>query len=501
MNKWMLTAWLLGPFAVVGALALLFAMNPSEGRRNPHKLIPDGPGDFTPATPAPSEHEIPTPIPAPISNIGTPSLALPSPHSLSFSAQPESKPASNMVTPESLPQGFIIVVDDKQKVATNDSPIYLASNHSGWNPADPKWKLSPRSDMRWQIVVDKLKLDSRMSFKFTRGSWETVETTADLKDVDNRMLPLVDAGKLKEGEKPIIELTIESWRDKRPWEPGLVALNRYRPISVAPKGGTLRRLEVVGGGTEASPGVSLWRDALVWLPPGYYDPANAAHDYPVLYLQDGQNVFEKLPTVPAEWGVDETALRLIRQGTIEEIVIVAIPHAFAGRREEYAPTKMFDDAGVGAPAYTKFLVEEVMPRVERAFRVKRGAEYTGIGGSSMGALVSLYAATEHPELFGKVIVFSPALMARDQAPLRFFEGRTKWPDLVYFVMGGKEAGTDPADEALNRQYLDAAKSFDRLLESKVLLHKTTIDPGAVHNEVSWNKWMESALSFCFPRRE
>lgn len=476
MNKWMLTAWLMGPLAVVAGLAVMFKMNT--------KPIRD---------PSPSPHVIPAPLPE---HAATPN---PAPSAGAIVAIPADLSQPTMVEPESLPQGFIIVVDDKQKVATNDSPIYLASNHSGWNPADPAWKLAPRSDMRWQIVVDKLKLDSRMSFKFTRGSWDNVETTADLKDVDNRMLPLVDKSKLKEGEKPIIELSVESWRDKRPWEPGLVALNRYRPISVAK--GTLRRLEVVGGGTQASPGVSLWRDALVWLPPGYYDPANANHLYSVLYLQDGQNVFEKLPSVPGEWGADEAAARLLANHTIEDLIIVAIPHAFAGRREEYAPTEMFDDAGAGAAAYTRFLVDEVMPRVERAFRVKRGSEYTGIGGSSMGALVSLYAATEHPELFGKVICFSPALMIKNNAPFEFFKTRTKWPDLVYFVMGGKEAGTDPADEPLNQKYVAIARDFDKLLEAKVLMHKTTIDPGAAHNEQSWNKWMEGALSFCFARKD
>ncbi len=492
MNKWMLTAWLMGPVAVVVGLAIMFKMNPDAGKREVSKFDPEA-----------SRSVIPIPLHESASGTGlqydirVPELAKPvaSPNAAGEVAVTQPK----MVEPESLPQGFIIVVDDKQKVATNDSPIYLASNHSGWNPADANWKLSPRSDMRWQIVVEKLKLDSRMSFKFARGSWDNVETTVELKDVENRMLPLVDASKLKAGEKPIIELTVENWRDKRPWEPGLVALNRYRPIDV--KKGTIRRLEVVGGGTEASPGVSLWRDALVWLPPGYDDPARAQHEYCVLYLQDGQNVFEKLPTVPGEWGVDETAARLLSNATIEDLIVVAIPHAFAGRREEYAPTKMFDDAGAGAAAYTRFLVEEVMPRVERAFRVKRGAEFTGIGGSSMGALVSLYAATEHPELFGKCICFSPALMINDAAPLKFFQTRTQWPDVVYFVMGGKEAGSDPADEPLNQRYVEAAGKFDALLTQRALVHKTTIDPGAVHNEQSWNKWMEGALSFCFARRE
>src|SRR5688572_4507807 len=104
--------------------------------------------------------------------------------------QPAAQPT--MVEPESLPQGFVILVEDKAKLANTTSPIHLASSHNGWNPSDPAQRLTPRSDGRWQIVINKPKLDSRIAFKFTRGNWSTVEVSEDLADIKDRLLPNVD---------------------------------------------------------------------------------------------------------------------------------------------------------------------------------------------------------------------------------------------------------------------------------------------------------------------
>ncbi|MBC7815352.1 MAG: hypothetical protein IAG10_00470 [Planctomycetaceae bacterium] len=295
---------------------------------------------------------------------------------------------SKLVQPESLPQGFILVVTDKSGAAKSDSPIYLASNHNGWNPLDPAWKLTQRSDGKWQIVLPKPKLDSRMAFKFTRGNWDAEELDAKFGKIENRSLPKVDASKLAADEKPIIELSIEQFSDKAPKDAATSAKDPYRAINAT---GTIRRVEVVGGG------VPLTRDLLVWLPPGYDDAANVNRRYPVLYLQDGQNIFEKLPSVPGEWEADETATRLIAENAIEPIIIVGIPNAGAMRAAEYSPIDILEGVTAKGDAYVDFLEREVVRRVERAFRVKGGADNTAIGGSSLGGVISIYAATRHPE--------------------------------------------------------------------------------------------------------
>ncbi|MBX3404772.1 MAG: alpha/beta hydrolase [Phycisphaeraceae bacterium] len=397
---------------------------------------------------------------------------------------------ARMVQPESLEQGFIIVVTDKSKTASANSPIFMASSHNGWNPADQKMKLTPRSDMRWQIIWEKPKLDSRIGFKFTRGNWDTVEVAPDFADIDNRLLPEVDATKLAPGEKPVIELEIETWRDKRAWEPAQQAANPYREIKVS--AGTLRRLDVAGGG------IVTRRDLLVWLPPGYDDPANAQRRYPVLYMQDGQNLFEKHPGIPAEWGMDETAARLIAEQKIEPLIIVGIPHAGAARASEYLPLSVLDGVEPRGKQYIEFLSREVIPRVERAFRVRTGRDSRGIGGASLGGLIALEAATELPGTFGKVLAESVPLPLGNNAVFRHFGAKPNWPLLVYFGMGGREAGDNAA---MNERYTDGAGAFKELLAGRGLAAaraRVVIDETARHDEAAWAARLPAALQFLFP---
>lgn len=409
-----------------------------------------------------------------------------------------------LVQPESLEQGFIIVVEDKSKKASTDSPIHMPSSHNGWNPADPKMKLEPRSDMRWQIVWSKPVLDSRVAFKFARGTWDLVETDEKFEDIENRLLPLVDVSKLAPGEKPIIELVVESWRDSRPWEPARLATNPYRPISVSE--GSIRRLEVTGGGA-TGPGMAgvggFTRDLLVWLPPGYDDAANATRTYPVLYLQDGQNVFEQLPGVPGEWQADETAARLIREGKIEPLIIVGIPNAGGQRSNEYLPAPVLDGVEPRADAYIRFLTGQVLPRVERAFRVKTGPEHTFIGGASFGAVISLEAATRHPEIFGGVLLESLPMLSKERMLFKHFSAKKAWPNKVYFGMGGREAGDAPESRGLNEQYTASATAFGELLRGAGLgpdRFKLVIDPEGYHNEPAWAERFGPALEWLVPAK-
>src|SRR5262249_44438223 len=102
--------------------------------------------------------------------------------------------SADMVKPESLPQGFIIVVEDKAKLANVSSPVFIAGTFNGWSAGDTKFKLTPQSDMRWRIEFPKWTGGSDFNFKFTRGSWELEELQEDLTPPTNRSLPLVDAG-------------------------------------------------------------------------------------------------------------------------------------------------------------------------------------------------------------------------------------------------------------------------------------------------------------------
>ncbi|MFI4894527.1 MAG: hypothetical protein ACIAQ0_14025, partial [Phycisphaerales bacterium JB058] len=133
-----------------------------------------------------------------------------------FSVLPGGAQAQDEVQPETLPQGFIIVVDDPQRIASEGQPIYIGTNHGNWHPGNPVFKMSPRSDGKWQLILDQPTNPGRMQFKFTRGSWETVEVDEDGEQIENRVLPKIDPAKYDDGSRPIFEFSVSKWDDQKP---------------------------------------------------------------------------------------------------------------------------------------------------------------------------------------------------------------------------------------------------------------------------------------------
>lgn len=401
--------------------------------------------------------------------------------------------AQEQVQPETHPGGILLVVTDKSGMVTNDSPLYLASNLVGWNPGVVAMKLSGRSDLRWQIVLPMPEQDSALQFKFTRGSWETCEVDADLADIDNRTLAPVAGDGLEPGKPVVIELVVERFADEREG----AAVPQFRGDSTRPLDVTGRafRLQVMGGAGSAT---GAMRDVVVWLPPGYDDEANAERRYPVLYMQDGQNVFESHPPTPGEWGADETATALIEAGEIEPIIIVGVPHSGGNRMLEYLPANAMDIEGQG-DAYINWLLREVVPRVERVVRASRDPVDRGIGGSSLGGLVALRAAHRRPDIFGRVLAESPSLILQGK-PLDL--GRfINFDSRVFLGLGGQEYGEDGAEKTalLLREVNNLSELLVRQRgpghEGEV---RVEITPNAEHNEIAWAERLPVALRFLYP---
>ena len=152
----------------------------------------------------------------------------------------------------------------------------------------------------------------------------------------------------------------------------------------------------------------------VWLPPAYDDAENEGRRYPVLYLNDGQNLFETATSYAGiEWQADEAADRLIREGAVPAMIIVGMDHATKDRLREYMPHRSMHPMMVRVLGryYPDFLMKEVMPFVERNYRVATGPENTGLGGSSLGALIALYTAMARPGVLGRLLLESPSLWA------------------------------------------------------------------------------------------
>jgi enterochelin esterase-like enzyme len=235
------------------------------------------------------------------------------------------------------------------------------------------------------------------------------------------------------------------------------------------------------------------RDVLVYLPPGY--GADSHRRYPVLYLHDGQNVFDRATSYAGvEWGVDETAERLIEAGEIEPLIIVGIHNTGDHRVDEYTPTvDPRVKKGGKADAYGHFLLHELKPFIDRHYRTRRDAEHTGLGGSSLGGLVSLYLGMKHPEVFGKLLVMSPSVWWDGGVILRRAESlAARLPLRIWLDIGTREGKFTPAHVRTLRDIL-ISKGWRSNDDLKYLEVK-----GGLHTESDWARRVEPSLKFLFP---
>lgn len=240
----------------------------------------------------------------------------------------------------------------------------------------------------------------------------------------------------------------------------------------------------------------------VWLPPAYDAAESSLRRYPVLYLNDGQNLFEASTSFTGvEWQVDETAERLISQDQIPPMIIVGIDNAGKDRFREYMPHRSLNPMmlRVQGNRYPNFLIKEVMPFVARNYRVASGPENTGLGGSSLGALISLYTAAVHPGWFGRLLIESPSLWASNRQMIKDSRSVKQWPERIFLGTGTAEAGREDRDRSVVDDVRELAGIFRRAgLDDRRL--KLVIEEGATHHESAWARRFPDALLFLFGKR-
>jgi predicted alpha/beta superfamily hydrolase len=263
------------------------------------------------------------------------------------------------------------------------------------------------------------------------------------------------------------------------------AFNQPTPPIPPRRTGDIERLGVVDSRFVAP------RAVQVWLPPSYASAPKRR--YPVLYLHDGQNVFDD-QAAGAEWQADETAQRLALGHRIDAPIIVAVDSG-RDRFEEYTPTRVTAGAaskGGGAPAYARFLIEELKPLIDHRYRTRPGAASTTVGGSSLGGLLSLWLAVHHPETFGAALVVSPSVWWDDEFARRdvlaLAPGGAR-PRLWLDIGAGEGADAMPPvrrvrDALLERGWTTATLSYHE-------------DPDGSHDEASWASRFEGMLLFLY----
>ena len=332
--------------------------------------------------------------------------------------------------------------------------IYVAGNFNNWTPNDEKYKLKPFAGGRKSIIIKDVPAGT-YAFKFTRGSWDKVECLADGRNIQDKVIDVsADASQ---------DYTIAGWKDDYPDKP--------KPYTASPQ---VRIIDT----SFAIPQLNRKRRIWIYLPKGY---ASANKAYPVLYMHDGQNLFNEQTAANGEWGVDE-CLDSLQKQTGKECIVVAIDNGGDKRLSEYTPYDFNYNKNIvkaEGKLYVDFIVQTLKPFIDNKYRTKKSAEFTSIAGSSLGGLISYYAIIQHPDVFGSAGIFSPSFWLSQKVFTDTEQFATKLNSKFYFYGGNKESTTMVSD----------IKKVTTLLGKKNDNYRITtlVDPNGLHNEQNWRR--------------
>jgi len=326
--------------------------------------------------------------------------------------------------------------------------VYLAGNFNNWNPKDEDFRLQKNEQGQFFIEIKKVE-PAGYEFKFTRGSWDQGETNEKGADLPNRKATI--------NSDTSIQFTIAGWKD---------GFSQQRKISTASA-----QVKIID---TAFPMPQLGRTRRIWVYlPAEYSTATSKR-YPVLYMHDGQNLFDNSTAFAGEWGVDE-AMDAVRNACI----VVGIDNGAAKRMNEYNPndTKQFGK-GEGR-AYLQFIVQNLKPFVDRQYRTLPDKRHTYMAGSSMGGLITFYAGLYYPAVFGRLGVFSPSFWIEPSIKTQVKElakRATHGFQKYYFYAGGGEGQQMAPD-------MKAVAAVLKQIANPALI--TVVKPEGKHNEISW----------------
>lgn len=252
----------------------------------------------------------------------------------------------------------------------------------------------------------------------------------------------------------------------------------------------------------ASVYLGLTRRLTVWVPPGGRRPG--AGRFPVLYLNDGQNLFEPERAFAGRtWRVPQTALRLVRRRRVPPLLIVGIDHGGARRGREYLPVNDELNPSASDPLgreYAEFVTREVMPFIARHYPVAHGASNTGFGGSSYGAVAALHTAMIKPGVFGRLLLESPSLYVGREHLLARATQVARWPGRIYLGVGTRETSRTERDE----ETVNNVIKLERVLRGAGLgprRLRVVVQEGGTHSEDAWADRLPQALEFLFDGRQ
>jgi len=338
--------------------------------------------------------------------------------------------------------------------------IYIAGSFNEWNPGDPAYQLHKTAE-GYCIQLPPLQA-GRYEFKFTAGSWDHSEVNAQFQDIPNRLL-LVE-------RDSVYSFQIHEWHQ---------ASSRLSTRS------TRSTHVFIADSAFYLPALGRKRRVWIYLPEGYETSKNY---YPVLYMQDGQNLFDESTSFSGEWRVDE-----ILDSMHAECIVVGIDHGGDRRVNEYNIHDMEKYGKGEGREYLKSVVTTLKPFIDRKFRTLRARQSTFIAGSSMGALISFYAMLYYPEVFSGAGIFSPAFWIAPATTdaARFIGKRNPISQKYFFYAGAAES---------EHMLPDVIQIFNIMHKNKNSSMKLVIRGEGMHNEHQWQQefpafyqWMIGAV--------
>lgn len=335
--------------------------------------------------------------------------------------------------------------------------IYVAGSFNGWNPGDPSFMLQENANGYLEISVEG---SGTIAFKFTRGSWETVEGNENGGFLPDRNFTF--------GSADTLEISILSWEDTG-------GTNHTAAENV-----TIMDEEFY------MPQLDRYRRIWLYLPPDY---ETSGKDYPVLYMHDGQNLFDAATSFAGEWEVDETLNALFAEGK-DVPIVVGIDNGGGNRIDEYTPWPNTSYGGGDGALYAQFIVETLKPYIDQNYRTKADRENTAVMGSSLGGLISHYIGIKYQDVFSKAGVFSPSYWFNDSV-YDFTYTTGKQHNMKIYIMGGTAESTALVAEMMAMTDTLMAAGFG---EDEMALK---VVPGGQHNEALWRQEFEEAYIWLF----
>ncbi len=360
--------------------------------------------------------------------------------------------------------------------------IYIVGNipeFGSWQHSTKLTRISKKT-AELQLPIS-IPVDNTLEYKYTLGSWNTVEKTKNGIEAENRKVKL----NYEVDKEKIVDDIVGSWA------------SLANPILKNTLTGNIKLHE-----NFHSPELNNDRNIIVYLPPDY--GKNKEKKYPVLYMHDGNNIFDiKTSFAGFEWKVDENAEKLIKSNYIKSVIIVGI-YNNSDRADEYTPFKDSKHGGGNGEKYLEFIVNTVKPFIDKEYRTLPDRDNTTIAGSSLGGLISLYAVFKYQDTFGAAGVISPALWWADLKIIDYVKNAKAEKTLKMWIDIGTDEGEKTGALQKFNEAVEDCKSLNNVLKTKSktepIKFSYNVIKGAKHNEKAWSERIGRILQFFYKRK-